>query len=107
MTDLRCGRDFSAWVGFVPRQHSTGGKSRLGQTSKMGQREIRKLLIIGAMVVVRAALRHGTPEDTWLAKMMERKPRMLVAIALANKMARTNWAMLKQEEDYQKPAVAA
>lgn len=107
MADFRCGRDFSAWVGLVPRQHSTGGKSRLGRTSKMGQRDIRKLLIIGAMAVVRAALRHGTPKDTWLAKMLERKPRMLVAIALANKMARTIWAMLTKEEDYRKPMVAA
>lgn len=107
MTDFRCGRDFSAWVGLVPRQHSTGGKSRLGRTSKMGQRDIRKLLIIGAMAVVRAALRHGTPTDTWLAKMLERKPRMLVAIALANKMARSIWAMLTKEEDYRNPMVAA
>lgn len=107
MTDFRCGRDFSAWVGLVPRQHSTGGKSRLGRTSKMGQRDIRKLLIIGAMAVVRAALRHGTPADTWLAKMLDRKPRMLVAIALANKMARTIWAMLTKEEDYRNPTVAA
>ena len=73
----------------------------------MGQRDIRKLLIIGAKAVVRAAVRHGTPEDTWLAKMLERKPRMLVAIALANKMARTIWAMLTKEEDYRNLAVAA
>lgn len=106
LTDFRCGRDFSVWIGLVPRQHSTGGKSRLGRTSKMGQRDIRKLLIIGAMAVVRAALRHGKPKDIWLAKMLERKPRMLVAIALANKMARTIWAMLTKEDDYRKPTVA-
>lgn len=73
----------------------------------MGQRDIRKLLIIGAMAVVRAAVRHGTPEDTWLAKMLERKPRILVEIALANKMARTVWAMLTKEENYRNPAVTA
>ena len=73
----------------------------------MGQRDIRKLLIIGAMAVVRAAVRHGATADTWLAKMLERKPRMLVAIALANKMARTIWAMLTKEEDYRNPTVAA
>ena len=73
----------------------------------MGQRDIRKLLIIGAMAVVRAAVRHSTPKDPWLAKMLERKPRMLVAIALANKMARTIWAMLTKEDDYRNPTVAA
>jgi transposase len=107
MSGFRCGRDFSAWVGLVPRQHSSGGKSRLGRTSKMGQRDIRKLLIIGAMAVVRAALRHGAAKDAWLASMLERKPRMLVAIALANKMARSIWAMLTKDEDYRNPAVAA
>ncbi|QBR35324.1 IS110 family transposase [Leisingera sp. NJS201] len=107
MSGFRCRRDFSAWVGLVPRQHSSGGKSRLGRTSKMGQRDIRKLLIIGAMAVVRAALRHGAAKDSWLARMLGRKPRMLVAIAVASKMARSIWAMLTKDEDYRNPAVAA
>ena len=89
------GRDFSAWLGLVPRQHSTGGKTRLGRTSKMGQRDIRRLLIIGAMSVIRVAVRRGgAPEGSWLARMLARKPRMLVAVALANKMARTAWALI-------------
>lgn len=73
----------------------------------MGQRDIRKLLIIGAMAVVRTALRHGAAKDAWLARMLERKPRMLVAIALANKMARAIWAMLTKGKDYRNPAVTA
>jgi transposase len=100
------GRDFAAWLGLVPRQHSSGGKARLGRVSKMGQRDLRRLLIIGAMSVVRWALRRGTPAGSWLARMLERKPRMLVAIALANKMARVAWALLAKGEDYRVPAAA-
>jgi transposase len=100
------GRDFATWLGLVPRQHSTGGKQVLGKTSKMGQRDIRRLLIIGAMAVVRWASRKGAPDGTWLQRMLARKPRMLVAIALANKMARSIWAMLTKDEDYRAPAAA-
>lgn len=64
MEEFHRGRDFAAWLGLVPRQHSTGGKARLGKTSKMGQRDIRRLLIIGAMAVVKAAVRRGVPSCT-------------------------------------------
>ncbi len=101
------GRDFAAWVGLTPRQHSTGGKERLGRTSKMGQRDIRRLLITGAMAVVNWASRKGAPEGTWLARMLATKPRMLVAVALANRMARVAWALLRKEENYRGPAVVA
>ena len=107
MQNFEHGRDFAAWLGLVPLQNSTGGKQRLGKTSKMGQRDIRRLLIIGAMSVVAAASRFGTPEGSWLARMMTKKPRMLVAIALANKMARCIWAMLTRQEDYRDPAKVA
>lgn len=107
METFRCGRDFAAWLGLVPRQHSTGGKQKLGRTSKMGQRDIRRLLIIGAMTVVRWAARTGAPEGSWLARMLKRKPKMLVAVALANKMARSVWAMLTRNEDYRDPVSAA
>lgn len=107
MEEFRRGRDFAAWLGLVPRQKSTGGKQILGRTSKMGQRDIRRLLIIGAMAVVRAALRKAPPEGTWLARMLARKPRMVVAIALANKMARGCWAMLMKHENYRDPMVMA
>jgi transposase len=101
------GRDFAAWVGLTPRQHSSGGKDRLGRTSKMGQRDIRRLLIVGAVAVVRWAARKGAPEGSWLARMLARKPKMLVAVALANRMARTAWALLRKGEDYREPAMAA
>jgi transposase len=101
------GRDFSAWLGLVPLQHSTGGKQKLGRASKMGQRDIRRLLIIGAMAVVRWTCRKGAPAGSWLALMLGRKPRMLVAMALANKMARIVWAMLTKSETYRNPASAA
>ena len=106
METFRRGRDFAAWLGLVPRQRSTGGKQRLGKTSKMGQRDIRRLLIIGAMSVLRTSMRSAPPEGSWLARMLARKPRMLVAIALANKMARSVWAMMTKQEDYRDPAAA-
>ena len=107
MAHFRNGRDFAAWLGLVPRQHSTGGKERLGKVSKMGQRDIRRLLITGAMARVRWAVRKGAPEGSWLARMLaEKKDRMLVAIALANRMARGLWAMLSKGEDYRDPAAA-
>ena len=107
MTAFKRGRDFAAWLGLVPRQHSSGGKQVLGRTSKMGQRDIRRLLIIGAMTVIRWADRKGVSENSWLGRMLSRKPRMLVAIALANKMARSIWAMMTKNEDYRTPALSA
>lgn len=107
MEGFRKGRDFAAWLGLVPRQHSTGGKQRMGRTSKMGQRDIRRLLIIGAMAVVRSAIRSDRLMTPWLASMLARKPRMVVAIALANKMARAVWAMATKREDYRKPVALA
>lgn len=100
MTTFQKGRDFAAWLGLVPKQHSSGGKQVLGRTSKMGQRDIRRLLIIGAMTVIRWACRKPPSESSWLGRMLTRKPRMLVAIALANKMARSVWAMMTKKENY-------
>lgn len=106
MREFRRGRDFAAWLGLVPRQHSSGGKQKLGRTSKMGQRDIRRLLIVEAMSIVHWRGRDGGRPGSWLARMLARKPRMLVAIALANKMARMVWAMLVREEDYRDPTGA-
>ncbi|SHM60636.1 Transposase [Paracoccus solventivorans] len=106
MREFRRARDFSAWLGLVPRQHSSGGKQKLGRTSKMGQRDIRRLLIVGAMSVVHWRGREGGKPGSWLSRMLARKPRMLVAIALANKMARMIWAMLSRDEDYRDPTGA-
>ena len=78
------GRDFSAWLGLVPLQHTTGGKPRLGKTSKMGQRNLRRLLITGAMTVVHWAARRCATIESSLARMLARKPKMLIAVALAN-----------------------
>lgn len=100
MESFRRGRDFAAWLGLVPLQQSTGGRQKLGRTSKMGQRDIRRLLIIGAMTRIRWALRNGAPEGSWLARMLARKPRLVVAMALANKTARVIWAMMTRREDY-------
>ena len=101
------GRDFAACVGLTPLQHSTGGKQKFGATSKMGERTIRRLLIIGASAVVRQAARQGAPEGSWLARMLPRKPRMLVTVALANKMARVVWALLANGEVYKASVAAA
>ena len=103
LSTFRRGRDFAAWLGLVPKQHSTGGKSRLGKTSKMGQRDIRRLLVSGAMAVLQAAERFGSANG-WLLRLRARKPRLVAAIALANKMARSLWAMLTRQEDYRNPA---
>jgi transposase len=100
------GRDFAAWLGLVPRQHTTVGKSRLGRTSKMGQRDIRRLLIIGAMTVVRWAVRKGAAKGSRLARMLAAKPRLVAAIALDNQMACSVSAMLSKGEDYRGSALA-
>jgi transposase len=105
MQNFKSGRDFAAWLGLVPRQFSSGGKERLGKVSKAGQVDIRRLLIIGAMARVNWACRKATSTDPWMMRMLVRKPRMLVAIALANKMARMIWAMLTRQEDYRNPTL--
>ena len=104
---FRRGRDFAAWLGLTPTQHSSGGKERLGRTSRMGERTLRRLLIIGASAVASWASRKGPVPGSWLASMMARKPPMLVRVALANKMARTVWALLAHGGVYRAPAVAA
>lgn len=101
--DLRTfssGRNFAAWLGLVPRQRSTGGKTRLGGVSKMRQTDIRKLLIVGAMSRIRWVVRKGATPDNWLGRLVERKPRMVAAVALANKMARIIWAIMTREQNY-------
>jgi len=106
MGQFSCGRDFAAWLGLVPRQHSSGGKDRLGRLSKAGQADIRRLLIIGAMSRIIGRARAKVPADSWIGRMLAGKPKMLACIALANKMARQVWAMLVKSEDYRDPALA-
>jgi transposase len=104
---FRAGRDFAAWLGLTPLQRSTGGKQKLGAISRMGERTIRRLLILGASAVVRWAGQGGAPAGSWLARMRTRKPRMLVTVALANKTARIVWALLVRGGVYRAPVAAA
>ncbi|NIP17542.1 MAG: IS110 family transposase [Xanthomonadales bacterium] len=101
---FRSGRELAAWIGLVPRQNATGGKPRLGRICKQGDAYLRWLLVAGAMSVVRHAKRRGAASP-WLAELIARKPAMVCAVALANKNARTAWAILMSGEGY-RPAAA-
>ena len=96
---FRSARDYSAWLGLTPKPHSSGGKERLGRISKAGNRYLRRLLYLGAMAQI-AGRRRGRPGTDWLWKMLERKPVKVVAIALANRMARVVWALVRSGESY-------
>jgi transposase len=102
---FRSGRDFAAWLGLAPRQHSTGGKTRLGRIGKMGDRYIRRLLIQGAISAIHWGKRKPGFAESWLGRLLARKPMRLVAVALANKIARVAWALLARGEIY-RPAAA-
>jgi len=104
---FRSGRHFAAWLGLVPRQHSTGGKARLGRVSKMGDRYLRKLLVVGMTAVIRTARRAtAAPAFGWVNALLERRPARLVSVALANKTARIAWALLTRGETYRAPTAA-
>jgi len=100
--EFSSGRSLAAWIGLVPEQHSTGGKERLGRISKQGNRYLRWLLVAGAMAVIRYARQHGT-RRLWLARIMERRPIKVAAVALANKIARMAWAMMVRAEPFKEP----
>jgi transposase len=101
---FKSGREFAAWIGLVPRQNSSGGKERLGSISKQGDRYLRRLLIVGATAVIRHARAHPD-KNPWLTQLLARKPAKVVAVALANKMARIAWAVLFRGETYRAPAL--
>ena len=104
---FRSGRDFSAWVGLVPKQNSSGGKDKLGSISKQGDRYLRSLFTAGALAVIRYAKIHGTRHRPWLTGLLARRPTKVAAIALANKLARMAWAMMARNESYKEPAALA
>ena len=104
---FRSGRDFSAWIGLVPKQHSSGGKDKLGSMSKQGDRYLRSLFTAGALAVIRYAKIHGTKHRPWLAALLARRPTKVAAIALANKIARMAWAMMAKGERYEEPVALA
>ena len=102
------GRHLAAWAGLTPKERSTGGKQRMGGISRAGNKRLRVLLVSGATAVINAAMRPGSKLPTeWLRALLQRKPRKLVAVALANKMARTAWAMMMSAEDYRRTAAVA
>jgi transposase len=104
---FRSGRDFSAWIGLVPKQNSSGGKDKLGSISKQGDRYLRGLFVAGALAVIRYAKIHGTKHRPWLTALLARRPTKVAAIALANKIARIAWAMMARGERYKEPAALA
>ena len=104
---FRSGRNFSAWIGLVPKQRSSGGKDRLGSISKQGDRYLRGLFVAGALAVIRYAKIHGSQHRPWLTALLARRPTKVAAIALANKIARMVWAMMAKGERYREPVALA
>ena len=104
---FRSGRNFSAWIGLVPKQHSSGGKNRLGSISKQGDRYLRSLFTAGALAVIRYAKINGAKHRPWLTALLVRRPTKVAAIALANKIARMVWAMMARGERYKEPVALA
>jgi len=102
---FRSGREFAAWLGLVPRQNSTGGKTRLGGITKRGNRYLRRLLINGASANLLRS--KATKADPWVIGIRRRRPPLVVAVALANKTARIAWAVMLRQTEYQPRAVAA
>jgi len=105
--NFESGRHFAAWLGLTPKEHSTGGKHRLGGISKAGNERLRQLLVVGAMAVLRFAKPGSKSASAWLLQLLERRPRKVAAVALANKVARVIWAMMARGEVYRRQPVAA
>jgi transposase len=104
---FRSGRDFSAWIGLVPKQNSSGGREKLGNITKAGDRYLRSLFCAGALAVIRFVKKHGIKHRPWLSSLLDRRPTKVAAIALANKLARMAWAMMAKGESYKEPVLFA
>ncbi len=103
---FKSGRELAAWIGLVPRQNSTAGKQRMGRISKPGDQYLRWLLVAGAMSVIRHGRKTNFEKNPWLGELVHRKPTKVAAVALANKIARTAWAVLATGEPYRQPVPA-
>jgi transposase len=97
---FKSARDFAAWLGLVPRQYSTGGKTRLGRITKAGNSQIRRMLVLGATSMIRFAGHWNSAAGAWFRKLLECRPARLASVALANKMARIVWALMTRNEVY-------
>ena len=106
-SQFRSSREFSAWLGLTPRQHSSGGKDHLGRVSKMGNGYLRSLIVVGATAMIRYAREKGAVSARWINGLLEKKPARLVSAAVANKTARIAWALLVRKEDYRAPTPVA
>ena len=107
VSNFSSARDFAAWLGLTPKQHSTGGKPRSGGISKMGNRDIRRLLYLGAMAQIMLRRRLRNPGSDWVSRKLGTKETKVVAIALANRMARKIFAMLRDGTVYRPQSPAA
>jgi transposase len=105
--EFRSGRDFAAWIGLTPKNHSTAGKNRLGVITRAGDERLRSVLVVGATAVINHWRRKGKTGWPWLENLIARKPPKLAAVALANKMARVAWKMMTSGENYQSPGQRA
>jgi transposase len=103
---FKSGRDFAAWLGLTPRQQSSGGKEKLGAITKQGNQYLRKMLVVGCTSALRVAARRKGVLADWIAALRARKPERLVAVALANKLARICWAIMTTGEDFRQEMFA-
>ena len=104
---FKSGRELAAWIGLVPRQHSSGGKQKMGRVSKQGDRYLRRLLTVGATAVMRRLPGKTDGLSLWVRALLDRRPFRLVSLALANKMARIAWAIMVRPETYKASSMTA